>query len=234
MQHVRRGLTGQRLGLGVELDTSLAHDVVETAITEHHDSSLDTRRQRLAALRAAHSSHLEHVGEVRAEEPSQRQVDRLEPEVTDRQPLVERAFPEQLTTVQVQRAARDVRSGFRLADVGVREVGREAGLFVEQRCREQQRTMAREDELELRDVPRPAVVDALLREPHGHDVAVAIHDRERLALLQRACAVVEPIVRRDDGVGLFAALGSAHADLPASPSSTSTRLRPINPSYTST
>ena len=165
------------------VDAAVAHDVLV---------AVDVG-QPLAPSGPARAAHLEHVGEVSIEANREWDLDAVQPEVGDADPLDAARIPEDARAVNVHLAPRqgDVPVTH---DVGVGEIRIEDRIVDADRGAEEQRTVAEQQQLEPRQEPRAVVIHALLARVAGHDVAAVIEDAE-------AVPVLEDTERRDRPLG---------------------------------
>ncbi len=195
----------QLAGDRVEADPGPTLHVVQALVLERHAIRLDLRRQAGAALPAPHAAHLEDVGEVGTERHHQLKSRGAQAEVADRDALVAGAVPQHLGPRDVHGAVAQ-----RLAaqdHVGVGEVDREPRVVAFRSGPEQQRPLLADAQHQARQVAGALVVDPLLGEADGLDVAVAVEQRERVLVLEDlvlvigqrgACQNIEPVPDLDD------------------------------------
>ena len=144
--------------------------------------------RRRPTLAAAHAAHLEDVGEVGAEGHHQLQAGRAEPEVADRDALVADAVPQHLGPRDMHGAVPERLPAQHHVRVG--EVDREPRVVALGGRPQQQRPFLADAQHQARQVARALVVDPLLGEADGLDVAVAVEQGERVLVLEDLVLVI--------------------------------------------
>ena len=138
-----------------------------------------------AARPALRAAHVENVREVGLEMQEKGELHRLGAVVLDPQPLVADTLPNELRSGQVQRAERQPRPAV-AQQVRVGERDDELVVVSRDHRAQEQRPAAVELEQQAGEEARALVIQALLADPAGIDVAVAIEDSERVAVPEHA------------------------------------------------
>lgn len=184
----RRGLAG---------DARPALDPVQTPVAELDRVARSGRRQPLSASLAPEAPHLEDVGEVGVDPQAEGRLGVGHPEVRDLDDLVEAAGEQRQRPRDVQPAPRQDQV-LALTQIGVGEVdGDDLGVAAHGGAQEQ-RPLAAEAELEVRQVAGAAVEQPLLAAPELARVAAPVEHREGVAGLQHPRSLVEPIRGGED------------------------------------
>ena len=116
--------------------------------------------------------------------------------VADRQALMARVFPEELQSLDMQRfpRRRQLPAG---VDIRIGEIGGKEGIVVAHGRAQQQGPLAVHAQLEMGEIARIAMEQAVGRAHEGKDIAVVIEQGEGIALLQRAkSALLQRRMRR--------------------------------------
>jgi hypothetical protein len=171
--------------------------VIEPHVLEDGAVIALERRPRFAARGTVLASHLEQVREIGCEPIRQAQVLPPVAEVAHQQPLVACPVPDELDAVQmdVLPAQRDLAVR---QQIGIAEIGVEHRVVVLSHRAQQERPRFLEQQLELRQHARVAMVETLRVARLAPDVAAMIDDGERIAVLERAGpALLQRIAHRD-------------------------------------
>src|SRR5690606_11104048 len=165
-------------------------DAVEPDVTERRAVLEHARRQMPALAFAVQAAHLEDVRVVRSEHDAERQHDRTMREVRDANQLAARGVPEELPAEDVHLAARNGEPPVEL-EIRVRPVDAEDRVLVADVRVQEQRPPPGDRQLESRQEPRVAEVDAVLAVSERMNVAEAVEDGEDLVVLEHALLRVD-------------------------------------------
>ena len=115
----------------------------------------------------------------------QQQLDRTVAVIAHGQALIRRAAPEKHRAPDMQQVFLQQDAAFR-EEIGIGEIDRQKRVVVAQIGAEQQQLLAVHAQLEMRQEARILVEQPVGSARRGADIAVAVDDDERIAVLQRA------------------------------------------------
>ena len=189
----------QRLRRGFEGQARAAFDLVQSHVAEHDAMVGLERGGGRAACGTVFAPHLEQIGKVGRETIGEPHLQRLVAEIAHQEPLVARAFPNELQTLQVQllSAQRNLAVD---EQIGVAQVGAEHRVVVLGHGTQQERPRLFEQQLELRQNAGVAVVQTLGVAGLAADVAALVEHRERVAVLQGPGRPLLQVGARGDGI----------------------------------
>ncbi len=196
LEHEPRRALVERLRGRLKAYAGLAHDVVEPVIAQHR-TVREQRPDDLATARAPMAADLEQIGEVGAEINLEDDALRTVSVGAYGQALVAGAVPQELGAVDVDQVLGQDEAVAGV-EIGIGHVGAEQHVVVADRRAEQQRPLAVDAHLELRQIAGIAVIESGSQPLDLGNVAVGVEDREGVAVLERARAFLERRARGRD------------------------------------
>jgi len=194
-----RGGLGQVEGGRLAAEAQAPGDPVQPPVAQLGPVGPGRQAQGLARALPAHPAHLEDVREVGLEGQGQDEVDLLQAVVGDPERLVAGPLVQEGGAEDVDQPTRQEAVLANL-DVGIGEVHGEEDVVVPDRGAEQKGAHAGQPELQPGEESGPVVVEPLLPQAQGDDVARVVEDGEGVPVLEHSGPLVRPRGGRQDVV----------------------------------